>query len=190
MSENHTTGWAFWHFGHAISYLTRYIWDKKDENWVNSVSVFYLFDPLESNFRITRIECRTIQIHGNAIFLAQNLKSLSSNGDCLRWLLRMTPCKHLKQLLVSDVMTAVTTRRSSWQRCIGVSVDSFVRGGYCSGKGRLVTLVNAAKSTSCEPFIEMRLQQAVRISTHAWYNVFWRTHRCVQFKNDITLEVV
>ena len=157
MSENHTTGWAFWHFGHTISFLTRYIWDEKNENWVNSVPVFYLFDPLESTFRITRIECRMIQIHTNAIFVAQNLKSLSSNVHRLRWQLLMTPPKHLTQLLVSDVMTAVTTRWSSWQRCIGLSVDAFVRGRYCSGKGRLVILANTAKSSSCEPFVEMRL---------------------------------
>jgi hypothetical protein len=77
MSENHTTSWAFWHFGHAISYLARYIWDEKNETWVNSVPVFYFFDPLESSFRITRIECRTIQIHADAICLARNLKKRS-----------------------------------------------------------------------------------------------------------------
>jgi hypothetical protein len=101
----------------------------------------------------------------------------------------MTPHKHLTQLLVSDVMTAVTTRRSS---CIGVSVDSFVRGRYSSGKGQLVTIANTAQQNLRVANLSQKCgyttyQSNVECSRNfdTWYNVFRRTRRCVQFENNI-----
>ena len=65
MSKNYTTGWAFWHFGHAISYLTRCIWGKKSENMGELRASFWLVWPIWVNFSN---RSNIVSNHSNQIF--------------------------------------------------------------------------------------------------------------------------
>lgn len=64
---------CLWHFGPAISYLTRYMWGDKNENreWMQNccVPVFDRFDSKMLSNRIIRMntdpsDCKTLQIFG------------------------------------------------------------------------------------------------------------------------------